>query len=185
MHLCILLIQYNIMLLKLQGLCSCCLNRMIIILLTIASVESIAPRHCGEIIMLVVTRIIPQSSEVWLDWFHAKECHSHEYRTAGAIQSKVKSKESVCCWFMCDYTAECCTVAIRGPEPPTGARGLLQTAKSYERVSTFCNRKCDRGVHPATHANQKKKALGIEMSCEQLGSTTEHLRGDIDSLQCF
>lgn len=32
---------------------------------------------------------------------------------------------------------------------------------------------------------KKKNALGVEMSCEQLGSTTEHLRGVIDSLQCF
>lgn len=90
---------------------------------------------------------------------------------------------------MCDYTAECCTVAIHGTEPPTGARGLLQSATSYERVSTFCNRKCDHGVHPATNAKlekkKKKNALGVEMSCEQLGSTTEHLRGVIDSLQCF
>lgn len=40
-----------------------------------------------------------------------------------------------------------------------GARGLLQTAASYERVSTFCNRKCDHGVHPATDAKVKKKML--------------------------
>lgn len=88
---------------------------------------------------------------------------------------------------MRDHKAECCTVAIRGPEPPAGARGLLQTATSCERVSTFCNRKCDHGVHPATDAKQKenKNALGVEMPCEQLGSTTEHLRGVIDSLQCF
>lgn len=71
-------------------------------------------------------------------------------------------------------------------KPPTiGARGLLQAAASYERLSTFCNRKCDHGVHPATDEKQKKNALGVEMSCEQLGSTTEHLRGVIDSLQCF
>ncbi len=102
-----------------------------------------------------------------------------------ALSVKRKAKVLLCCRFMCDYTAECRTVAIRGPEPPTGARGLLQTATSYERVSTFCNRKCDHGVHPATDAKQKKNALGVEMSCEQLGSTTEHLRGVIDSLQCF
>lgn len=30
--------------------------------------------------------------------------------------------------------------------------------------------------------NIKKNASGVEMSCEQLGSTTEHLRGVIDSL---
>lgn len=29
---------------------------------------------------------------------------------------------------------------------------------------------------------KKKNASGVEMSCEQLGSTTEHLRGVIDSL---
>lgn len=82
---------------------------------------------------------------------------------------------------MRDHMAECCTVAVRGPEPPDGsARGLLQTATSCERVSTFCNRMCDHG-----QTGGKKNALGVEMSCEQLGSTTEHLRGVIDSHQCF
>lgn len=92
-----------------------------------------------------------------------KKSSSREHRAIGSIQSKVKSTGFVSCWFMCDYTAECCTVAIRGPEPPFGARGLLQTATSYERVSTFCNRKCDHRVHPATDAKQKKKnALGLK-----------------------
>lgn len=57
---------------------------------------------------------------------------------------------------MCGFTAECCTVALRGPEP-AGARGLQQA--SCERVSTFCNRKCDHGMHQATDAKQKKKTL--------------------------
>lgn len=119
-----------------------------------------------------------------------KICHSVEYRTTGAVQCNITSESCVCCRFTCDYKAECCTVAIRGPEPPTGARGLLQTATSYKRVLTFGNRKCDHGVHPATDAKKgeekkEKKSFGVEMSCEQLGSTTEHLRGVIDSLQCF
>lgn len=62
-----------------------------------------------------------------------------------------------CCRFICDYTAECGTVAIQGPEPPAGARSLLHTATSCEIVSTFCNRKCDHGVHPATDAKERKK----------------------------
>lgn len=72
-------------------------------------------------------------------------------------------------------------VALPGPEP-AGARGLLHTSAPCERVSTSCNRKCDHRGHPATDAEHEKSALGVEMSCEQLGSTTEHLRGDIDSL---
>lgn len=88
--------------------------------------------------------------------------------------------------FMCDHMAECRTVAVRGPEPPAGgARGLLQTATSCERVSTFCNRMCDHGQTGGKKEKEKKNALGVEMSCEQLGSTTEHLRGVIDSRQCF
>lgn len=91
----------------------------------------------------------------------------------------------MCSRFMCDHMAECRTVAVRGPEPPAGgARGLLQTATSCERVSTFCNRMCDHG-QTGGKKKEKKNALGVEMSCEQLGSTTEHLRGVIDSRQCF
>lgn len=85
---------------------------------------------------------------------------SHECRTKGATGCRVKV--FMCYRFACDYTAECSTVAIRGPEPPAGARGLLQTATSYERVSTFCNRKCDHGVHPATDAKQKKMLWGLK-----------------------
>lgn len=79
------------------------------------------------------------------------------------------------------YPAECCTVALHGPEP-AGARGLLQTSAPCERVLTSCNRKCDHRGHPATDAEHQKNASGVEMSCEQLGSTTEHLRGVTDSL---
>lgn len=89
--------------------------------------------------------------------------------------------ELMCCRFTCDYATECATVALRGPEP-AGARGLQQTSAPCERVSTSCNRKCDHRGHPATDAEHEKNALGVEMSCEQLGSTTEHLRGVIDSL---
>lgn len=32
---------------------------------------------------------------------------------------KKKEKVMTFCWFMCDYTAERCTVAIHGPEPPS------------------------------------------------------------------
>lgn len=92
--------------------------------------------------------------------FLQKECNWREYRTTGTSESTVKIVVFMCCRFMRDHTAECCTVAIRGPEPPAGARGLLQTATSCERVSTFCNRKCDHGVHPATDAKQKKKCFG-------------------------
>lgn len=76
-----------------------------------------------------------------------------------SLNEKVKSRVFTCQRFMCDYWAPCCTVAICAPEPPAGARGLLQAAASYERVSTFCNRKCDHGVHPATDAKQGKKML--------------------------
>lgn len=85
-----------------------------------------------------------------------KERHSHECRTTGTIEYKVKVK-CLCAAGSC--VAECCcSVAIHGPELPTGARGLLQTATYYKRVSTFCNRKCDHGVHPATE--NRKKCFG-------------------------
>lgn len=70
-----------------------------------------------------------------------------------------------CCRFICDYTAECGTVAIQGPEPPAGARSLLHTATSCEIVSTFCNRKCDHGVHPATDAKERKKKTLWGLKC--------------------
>lgn len=71
----------------------------------------------------------------------------------------MKSKVFMRCWFMRDYTAECSSVALRGPEPPARCQRSAVTAPSCERVSTFCNRKCDHGVHPATDAKQKKKML--------------------------
>lgn len=64
----------------------------VVILLIAASVEKYALHHCVCFISSAITGIIPQFSKVWLDWFHAKECHSHEYRPAGPIQSKGKRK---------------------------------------------------------------------------------------------
>lgn len=139
------------MLLKLHALCSCWINRIIMIRVT-------APRHCGKVIVLVATRIIPLVYD-GIDFMQKNAIHMNT-EPQDPFRAKQTRKGFVYFWFMCDYTAECCTVAIRGPEPPTGARGLLQTAKSYERVSTFSNRKCDRGVHPATDAKQKKKCFG-------------------------
>lgn len=112
------------------------------------------------------------SSEVHSGWLSANEGHSQMQGNAGKL---------MCCRFTCDYATECATVALRGPEP-SGARGLQQTSAPCERVLTSCNRKCDHRGHPATDAEHEKNALGVEMSCEQLGSTTEHLRGVIDSL---
>lgn len=65
--------------------------------------------------------------------------------------------------FMCDHMAECRTVAVRGPEPPAGgARGLLQTATSCERVSTFCNRMCDHGQTGGKKKRRKKTLWGLK-----------------------
>lgn len=90
----------------------------------------------------------------------------------------------LCCGFTRDYAAECgaaaLSVVLNSPVPEVCSRPLAPC----ERVSTSCNRKCDHRGYPATDAEceKNKNALGVEMSCEQLGSTTEHLRGVIDSL---
>lgn len=91
----------------------------------------------------------------------------------------------MCCWFMRDYTAECSGVALRGPEPPASARGLLLPHRPVKEYWLFVIGSVTTECTQQQMRNRKKNALGVEMSCEQLGSTTEHLRGVIDSLQCF
>lgn len=64
------------------------------------------------------------------------------------------------------------------PEVPEVCCSLQRPVKEYRLFVIGC-------VTTAKQGEKRKNALGVEMSCEQLGSTTEHLRGVIDSRQCF
>lgn len=135
---------------------------------------------------VVMAPVIPADREAYRGWREFLLVVRGALRLTlckrGPFTNTGRLKRSWCCrGFTCDYAGWMAAVALPGPEP-AGARGLLHTSAPCERVSTSCNRKCDHRGHPATDAEHEKSALGVEMSCEQLGSTTEHLRGDIDSL---
>lgn len=91
-----------------------------------------------------------------------KKGQSNEYRNPESIECGATPGKGFCSMScVCNYTAESCGAAVRGAEPPTAATGLLEkTAKSDKRVSTFCNRKCDHRLHPATDAKLRKNTLG-------------------------
>lgn len=66
------------------------------------------------------------------------------------------------------------------PEVPEVCCRLQRPVKEYRLFVIGCVTTAKQGGK-----KKRKNALGVEMSCEQLGSTTEHLRGVIDSRQCF
>lgn len=106
----------------------------------------------------------------------------------GAIEFKMKKAKGLC-------PAGSCVITRLNAAPALSAVLNLQPVQEV----------CCREPHPMKEyrlfvigsvttectwqqmLNRKEKNCfgGVEMSCEQLGSTTEHLRGVIDSLPCF
>lgn len=96
-------------------------------------------------------KILLVTSEVCTHALGAKCEVSACVRVCARVHAGIRATAS------CDHKAEYRAVAVHGPEPPAGgARGLLQTAASCERVSTFCNRMCDHGQT----GRKKRKRFG-------------------------
>lgn len=100
----------------------------------------------------------------------------------GPVANPGKQREAVLRLHACDYTrlnsAPSLSVVLNLPVLEVCCRPQHPVKEYRLVVIGSVTTEGTRQQMP----NIKKNASGVEMSCEQLGSTTEHLRGVIDSL---